>query len=75
MGLLISPTSRFSTWGYERRGERGPLVVARLQRWLHRGMFLVAWADVERVEADRVTLRPGYVALDPMLPEAQYTRH
>ena len=36
-GLLVSPRTRFSTWGYERRGEDGPAVIARLQRWLHRG--------------------------------------
>ena len=37
-GLLVSPRTRFSTWGYERRGENGPVVIARLQRWLHRGI-------------------------------------
>lgn len=69
-GLLVSPRSRFSTWGYERRDERAPLVVARLQRWLHRGTFLVDWADVARVDEDRVVLRAGYESLDPALPAA-----
>lgn len=75
VGLLVSPTSRSSIWGYERRTERGPLLIAALQRWLHRGMFLVAWEDVERIETRRVTLREGYAALDAMLPEVQVTRH
>ena len=69
-GLLVSPRTRFSTWGYERRGENGPVVIARLQRWLHRGMFLVAWEDVELVEEGRVVFREGYARLDPMLPQA-----
>lgn len=67
-GLLVSPHSRFSTWGYERRGEDGPFLIARLQRWMHRGTFLVRWADVERVEEGRVQFRPDYEQRDPMLP-------
>ena len=69
-GVLVSPRSRFSTWGYERRGEEGPWLVARLQRWLHRGSFLVAWDDVELVDEGRVVFRDGYARLDPMLPQA-----
>ena len=68
-GLLVSPRSRFSTWGYERRGEDGPFLIARLQRWLHRGMFLVAWEDVARVDDGVVRLREGAARLDPILPE------
>ena len=68
-GVLVSPRSRFSTWGYERRGEEGPWLVARLQRWLHRGSFLVAWDDVELVDRGRIVFRPGYEQLDPSLPE------
>jgi hypothetical protein len=30
-------------------------------------MFLIAWADVARVDTDRVTLRDGYERLDPLL--------
>jgi len=73
-GVLVSPHSRFSTWGYERRGEDGPLLIARLQRWVHRGTFLVAWDDVERVDEGRVTFRPGYVQRDAMLPRATRER-
>lgn len=69
-GLLVSPRSRLSTWGYERGGTIGPAIIAGLQRWLHRGMFLVAWADVARVDDGRVELRRGHTALDPWLPGA-----
>ena len=73
-GLLVSPHSRFSTWGYERRGEDGPYLIARFQRWLHRGTFLVAWDEVERVDAGRVVFRSGYTARDAMLPRAPRER-
>lgn len=69
-GVLVSPHSRFSTWGYERRDENGPNLIARFQRWLHRGTFLVAWDDVERVDEGRVVFRQGYAARDAMLPRA-----
>jgi sporulation protein YlmC with PRC-barrel domain len=69
-GVLVSPRSRFSTWGYERRGETAPLLIARLQRWLHRGMFLVAWDDVELVDERRVVFRDRYERRDPMLRPA-----
>lgn len=75
VGVLVSPRSRTSTWGYERRGENGPFVIARLQRWLHRGMFLVEWADVARVDDGRLELREGFAALDPSLPEPPGARH
>ena len=69
-GVLVSSHSRFSTWGYERRGEDGPFLIAWLQRRLHRGSFLVAWDDVELVDVGRVVFRAGYEQLDPMLPQA-----
>ncbi|HEU0181685.1 MAG TPA: PRC-barrel domain-containing protein [Agromyces mariniharenae] len=67
-GVLVSPHSRFSTWGYERRDETGPNLIARFQRWLHRGTFLVSWDDVELVDEGRVAFRSGYTARDAMLP-------
>ena len=70
VGLLVTPRSRASTWGYERRGENGPFLIARLQRWLHRGMFLVEWHDVALLDEGLVQLRDGYTALDPSLPAA-----
>jgi hypothetical protein len=69
-GVLVSPRGRSSTWGYERRGEDGPVLIARLQRWLHRGSFLVAWDDVELVDTGRLVFRASYERLDPMLPQA-----
>jgi hypothetical protein len=67
VGILVSPRSRTSTWGFERRGANAPAIIARPQHWLHRGMFLVAWADVARIDEGRVTLRDGYERLDPSL--------
>lgn len=67
-GLLVSPHSRFSTWGYERRGEDGPFLIARLQHWLHRGTFLVRWEDVEFIDEGRVVFRRGFERRSPMLP-------
>jgi len=69
-GLLVSPRSRFSTWGYERRAETGPFLIALVQRWLHRGTFLADWADVARVDEGRVVLRSGFERFDPTLPGA-----
>lgn len=73
-GVLVSPHSRFSTWGYERRDENGPFLIARFQRWLHRGTFLVLWDDVERVDVGRVVFRRGYTQREVMLPRAPRER-
>ena len=71
-GLLVEPpNSRSRRGATSAAAENGPVVIARLQRWLHRGMFLVAWDDVELVDEGRVVFREGYErALDPMLPQA-----
>lgn len=74
MGLLVSPHSRLSTWGFERRGQQAPAIIARLQHWLHRGLFLVAWEDVARIGGDRIELRDGCTRRDPMLPDAPRSR-
>jgi hypothetical protein len=73
-GLLVSPHSRLSTWGFERRGQMAPAIIARPQHWLHRGLFLVAWEDVARIDRDRIELRDGATRLDPMLPDAPRSR-
>jgi len=49
------------------------VLIARLQRWLHRGMFLVGWDDVELVDEGRVVFRGGYERRDPMLPPSPRT--
>jgi sporulation protein YlmC with PRC-barrel domain len=74
VGILVSPRSRFSTWGFERRGADAPAIVARPQHWLHRGMFLVDWRDVAIVDEGRVVLRTGAEHLDPSLSEHPRSR-
>jgi sporulation protein YlmC with PRC-barrel domain len=69
-GLLVSPSSRVSSFGYERRDVRAPALIARWERWRHRGMFLVLWEDVERLDARRVRLRAGFRRYSAMLPDA-----
>lgn len=68
VGLIVSPRSASSYLGYERTGESRPVVIDRFLRWRHRGSFLVAWDDVQRVSATAVTLRRGYERLDAALP-------
>ena len=68
-GLLISPRTTSSYLGYERSHSGRPRVLAALLRWRHRGAFLAAWADIERLGPDAVILRPGYQMYSPTLPE------
>jgi sporulation protein YlmC with PRC-barrel domain len=60
VGLVISPRTKSSFLGYERSDANAPVILAALSRWRHRGTFLAAWDDVERVGADLVRLRAGY---------------
>ncbi|WP_108719478.1 hypothetical protein [Miniimonas sp. S16] len=71
VGLLVSPHTGGSFLGFERRGVRSPWVVAALVRWRHRGTFLVAWHDVERISPGLVHLVPGFEKLDPTLDEGE----
>ncbi len=59
-GLVVSPHARGSTLGYERSGVRSPWPVAALQRWIHRGSFLVRWPDVQAIHGRDVELRPEH---------------
>lgn len=68
-GLVVSPRSRLSTLGYERRDVHAPALIAAFVRWRHRGTFLVRWEDVAEVGSDGVRLRAGYRRYSPMLPE------
>jgi hypothetical protein len=68
-GLIVSPRSRGSSLGYERRSVRAPALIAAFVRWRHRGAFLVLWEDVAEIRPDGVRLRDGYHRYSPMLPE------
>ncbi len=68
-GLIVSPRSRTSSLGYERRSVHGPAPIAGWIRWLHRGTFLVRWDDVARVDDGVVRLRAGFRRYSAMLPE------
>lgn len=71
VGLLVSPHTGGSFLGFERRGVRSPWVVAAIVRWRHRGTFLVAWHDVERISPGLVHLVAGFEKLDPTLDEGE----
>jgi sporulation protein YlmC with PRC-barrel domain len=60
VGLIVSPHAGSSFLGYERTGTGAPALIARFLAWRHRGSFLVLWADITLVSADRVVLRPGF---------------
>jgi len=66
-GLLVSPHAKSSTLGYERSTVRSPRLIARWQRWLHRGSYLVRWADIETIHNRRIDLRPGHHRYSPLL--------
>ncbi|MBM7502967.1 PRC-barrel domain-containing protein [Agromyces aurantiacus] len=70
VGLLVSPRSRTSMWGYERTGVSAPWPIAHYLRRVHRGLFLAAWADIARVDEGRVVLRTGFERHDPRLRTA-----
>lgn len=67
-GILVSPHVRSSSLGFERSGVRSPWPIAALVRWRHRDSFLVRWYDIERLDADRIQLRPGFQRASPELP-------
>ena len=67
-GLLVSPRTGTSFFGYERTEVRSPALLARWLRWRHRGTFLVRWQDVVAVEPGAVRLREGFRRLSPELP-------
>jgi len=68
-GLIVSPHSKSSYLGYERRRVDQPWAIARLLRWRHRGTFLALWRDVDNVSGDRLTLRRGASKYSPVLNE------
>lgn len=70
LGLVVSPKTRSSFWGFERSGATAPALIARVARWRHRGTFVAAWEDVARVGTDGVRLRADYTRFSAMLPSA-----
>lgn len=70
LGVIVSPHSRSSYLGYERRRVDQPRVLARLLRWRHRGTFLTLWDDIDDVTGDRLTLRNGATKYSPRLKRA-----
>jgi hypothetical protein len=66
-GIIVSPHARSSSLGFERSGVRSPWPIAALVRWRHRGSFLVRWGDIERIDLDRIRLRPGFEPGSPAL--------
>jgi hypothetical protein len=67
-GIIVSPHARSSSLGFERSGVRSPWPIAALVRWRHRDSFLVRWADIERVDVNRIQLRKGFERGSPSLP-------
>ena len=68
-GVIVSPRSKSSYLGYERRRVDQPWVLASLLRWRHRGTFLTLWRDVDDVTHERLTLRRGATRYSPVLNE------
>ncbi|MCU1563029.1 MAG: PRC-barrel domain containing protein [Arthrobacter sp.] len=66
-GFIVSPHSKISTWGYERSKVSAPWPIARLSNWLHRGSFLIAWEDIEKIEGRVITLRASARRADASL--------
>jgi hypothetical protein len=50
--LLVSPRHAGSQFGYERGVTRGPWLIRRVVRWLHRGAFMVDWDAVSGYDLD-----------------------
>lgn len=54
VGLIVSPHSRSSFYGYERGRVSRPIVIAKAIAWLHRRSRIVPWECVQRVDDDVV---------------------
>jgi sporulation protein YlmC with PRC-barrel domain len=67
LGVVISPHTRGSYLGYGRTEAEQPVVLAKLQRWRHRGTFLCAWPDVVRLDPDRIVVRDAAQRFSPIL--------
>jgi sporulation protein YlmC with PRC-barrel domain len=56
-GLIVSDRRLGGFLGYDRGGVRGPWLVAKVVRRLHRDAVLVPWDDVVSYEHGRVVVR------------------
>jgi PRC-barrel domain len=67
--LLVSRRPTGSLFGYERRREQGPALLARFFRAIHRNACLVPWSGVAQWNpGSTVVLKPG-AAIRPLLPQ------
>jgi sporulation protein YlmC with PRC-barrel domain len=57
VGLVVSDRRLGGFLGYDRGGVRGPWLVAKAVRWLHRDAVLVPWDDVVSHAHGRVVVR------------------
>ncbi|WP_374945787.1 PRC-barrel domain-containing protein [Agreia sp.] len=63
-GIVVSPNSRASYLGYDRKDMNSPALIARFLRWRHRGTLFVLWADIEQIDVPRVRLRAQFTRYD-----------
>jgi hypothetical protein len=66
-GIVVSPHAKSSSLGFERVEVRSPWPIAAIVRWRHRDSFLVAWADIARLDSRRVQLRSDFVRRSSLL--------
>ena len=67
--LIVSRRQTGSFFGYERRREQGPLILARFFRWLHRDAQLVPWSGVARWDAGETVVLSAGAAIRPVIEE------
>jgi sporulation protein YlmC with PRC-barrel domain len=67
-GIVISPHTRASYWGYDRNNVNSPVILGKLLAWMHRGTFYVQWRAIERVTSDAVWLRDHREEYEPASP-------
>ena len=58
--LLVTARHVGGSLGYQQEGQRGPWLVRRLIRALHRGSVVVDLDVVDRLESGRIHLSPDY---------------
>jgi hypothetical protein len=69
-GLVVSPHTKSSPLGFERLEIRSPWPIAQIEHWLHRGSFLVPWADIAAITPGRIQLRPNFARYSARLVKA-----